>query len=181
MLLNSQPFILKIVYFTLLRTVAIIEIKATGKQPDAIRNMRGNTMERTFAMIKPDGVQRGLIGEIISRLEKRGIQIAALKLITISPELAQAHYSEHQGKPFFSDLLEFITSGPAVAMVLEAEGVIGVLRTMMGATDPKQAAPGTLRGDLALSVRHNVIHGSDSPASAEREIALFFPEIDQSI
>lgn len=134
-------------------------------------------MERTFAMIKPDGVQRGLIGEVISRLEKRGIRIAALKLMTISPELARAHYAEHQDKPFFTDLVEFITSGPAVAMVLEGEGVIGVLRTMMGVTDPLQAAPGTLRGDLAMSLRHNLIHGSDSPASAAREIALFFPEL----
>lgn len=134
-------------------------------------------MERTFAMIKPDGVQRGLIGEIISRLEKRGIRIASLKLITISPELARAHYAEHQSKPFFTDLVEFITSGPVVAMVLEGEDVIRVLRTMMGVTDPKQAAPGTLRGDLAISVRHNLIHGSDSPASAAREIALFFPEL----
>lgn len=135
-------------------------------------------MERTFAMIKPDGVQRGLIGEIISRLEKRGIRIAALKLMTISPELARAHYAEHQSKPFFTDLVEFITSGPAVAMVLEGEDVIGMLRTMMGVTDPRQAAPGTLRGDLATSVRHNLIHGSDSPTSAAREIALFFPELD---
>lgn len=134
-------------------------------------------MERTFAMIKPDGVQRGLIGEVISRLEKRGIRIAALKLMTISPELARAHYAEHQDKPFFTDLVEFITSGPAVAMVLEGEGVIGVLRTMMGVTDPLQAAPGTLRGDLAMSLRYNLIHGSDSPASAAREIALFFPEL----
>lgn len=134
-------------------------------------------MERTFAMIKPDGVQRGLIGEIISRLEKRGIRIAALKLMTISPELARTHYAEHQSKPFFTDLVEFITSGPAVAMVLEGEDVIGMLRTMMGVTDPRQAAPGTLRGDLATSVRHNLIHGSDSQASAVREIALFFPEL----
>jgi len=135
-------------------------------------------MERTFAMIKPDGVQRGLIGEIISRLEKRGIQIAALKMITISPELARTHYAEHQDKPFFSDLVDFITSGPVVAMVLESEEVIGALRTMMGVTDPRQAAPGTIRGDLALSVRHNLIHGSDSPTSAVREIALFFPELE---
>lgn len=135
-------------------------------------------MERTFAMIKPDGVQRGLIGEIISRLEKRGIRIAALKMITISPELARAHYAEHQDKPFFAVLVEFITSGPVVAMVLEGEDVIRVLRTMMGVTDPKQASPGTLRGDLAISVRHNLIHGSDSAASAAREIALFFPELD---
>ncbi len=135
-------------------------------------------MERTFAMIKPDGVQRGLIGEIISRLEKRGIQIAALKMIIISPELARAHYAEHQEKPFFTGLVEFITSGPVVAMILEGEGVIGVLRTMMGVTDPRQAAPGTIRGDLAMSVRHNLIHGSDSTASAGREIALFFPELE---
>lgn len=135
-------------------------------------------MERTFAMVKPDGVQRGLIGEIIGRLEKKDIRIVALKAMTISRELAQNHYAEHQGKPFFADLVEFITSGPVVAMVLEGEGVIGVVRTMMGVTDPQQAAPGTVRGDLAMSMEHNVMHGSDSPASAAREIALFFPELD---
>lgn len=135
-------------------------------------------MERTFAMVKPDGVQRGLIGEIIGRLEKKDIRIVALKTMTISRELAQNHYAEHQGKPFFADLVEFITSGPVVAMVLEGEGVIGVVRTMMGVTDPQQAAPGTVRGDLAMSMEHNVMHGSDSPASAAREIALFFPELD---
>ena len=131
-------------------------------------------MERTFAMIKPDGVQRGLVGEVISRWEKRGIRIIALKSMRITRELAGQHYAEHRDRPFFADLVDFITSGPVVPMVLEGENVIAVVRTMMGATDPKEAAPGTIRGDLAMSIDQNVIHGSDSPASAAREIGLFF-------
>ncbi|NMC26925.1 MAG: nucleoside-diphosphate kinase [Syntrophomonadaceae bacterium] len=134
-------------------------------------------MEKTFAMIKPDGVRRGLIGEIIGRLEKKGIHIVALKSMVISRELAAAHYAEHLGKPFFEGLLDFITTGPVVAMVLEGENVIEAVRTLMGVTDPQKASPGTIRGDLAMSMAHNVMHGSDSPASAAREIKLFFPDL----
>lgn len=133
-------------------------------------------MNRTFAMVKPDGVQKGLVGEIISRFEKKGLKMVALKIMNITPELAEKHYSEHKGKPFFADLVNFITSGPVVAMVLEGENVIPTVRTMMGATDPQDAAPGTIRGDLALTIDENIIHGSDSLESAKREIGLFFKE-----
>lgn len=133
-------------------------------------------MERTFVMVKPDGVQRGFVGEIISRFEKRGLKIAALKMIQITPELASKHYGEHQGKPFFKGLVEYITSGPVVAMVLEGKDCISLARGMMGATDPKQAAPGTIRGTYGIDIGRNVIHGSDSAASAEREISLFFSD-----
>ncbi|MDD4775293.1 MAG: nucleoside-diphosphate kinase [Syntrophomonas sp.] len=131
-------------------------------------------MERTFAMVKPDGVQRGLIGAIIGRLERRGIKIAAMKLMQISPALAAEHYQEHSGKPFYEGLVDFITSGPVAAMVLEGDNVIALVRTMMGATDPQDAGMGTIRGDYGISIAKNIIHGSDSPLSANREIALFF-------
>lgn len=133
-------------------------------------------MERTFAMVKPDGVRRGLIGEIISRFEKRGIKVVALKLMQMTPEMAKEHYAEHKGKTFFPSVVEFITSGPVAAMVLEGENVISAVRTMMGATDPKDSAPGTIRSDYALTMSENIIHGSDSPDSASREIGLFFSE-----
>ena len=133
-------------------------------------------MERTFAMVKPDGVRRGLVGEIISRFEKRGIKVAALKLMQMTPEMAGEHYAEHKGKPFFPSVVEFITSGPVAAMVLEGENVISAVRTMMGATDLKESAPGTIRSDYALTMSENIIHGSDSPDSASREIGLFFSE-----
>lgn len=133
-------------------------------------------MDRTFAMVKPDGVQRGLIGEIISRFEKKEITVAALKIMQITPELAQEHYAEHKGKPFFDDLVSFITSGPVAAMVLTGENVVPRVRTMMGATNPMEAAPGTIRGDYAMSINKNIIHGSDSAESAQREINLFFKE-----
>lgn len=133
-------------------------------------------MNRTFAMVKPDGVQKGLVGEIISRFEKKGLKIVALKIMKITPELAEKHYSEHKGKPFFADLVSFITSGPVAAMVLEGENVIPTVRTMMGATNPQDAAPGTIRGDFALIIDENIIHGSDSPESAMREIGIFFKE-----
>lgn len=133
-------------------------------------------MERTFAMVKPDGVQRGLVGEIISRFEKKGIKIVALKLMQITGETAEQHYAEHKGKPFFGDLVSFITSGPVVAMVLEGEDVIAMVRTMMGATAPKDSAPGTIRGDFGMTIDRNIIHGSDSLQSANREISLFFTE-----
>ena len=133
-------------------------------------------MNRTFAMVKPDGVEKGLVGEIISRFEKKGLKIVALKIMRITPELAEKHYGEHKGKPFFADLVNFITSGPVAAMVLEGENVIPTVRTMMGATNPQDAAPGTVRGDFALTIDENIIHGSDSPESAMREIGLFFKE-----
>ena len=131
-------------------------------------------MERTFVMVKPDGVQRGLIGEIIGRFEGRGIKLAGLKLMQLSPQLAAEHYQEHEGKSFFDGLISFITSGPAVAMVLEGENVVAMVRAMMGATDPQDSAPGTVRGDFGISIDKNIIHGSDSPHSAAREIDLFF-------
>jgi len=133
-------------------------------------------MERTFIMVKPDGVQRGLAGEIISRFEKRGFKLVGLKLMQISRELAEKHYGEHQGKPFFEGLVNFITSGPVVAMVWEGKDVIATARDMMGATNPLKAQPGTIRGTYGIDVGRNVIHGSDSPESAQREIALFFKE-----
>lgn len=133
-------------------------------------------MERTFIMVKPDGVQRGLVGEIISRIEKKGYRIAALKMLKIDEELAKKHYAEHIEKPFFPELLAFITSGPVVAMVVEGDGVIEGMRAMMGKTNPKEAPLGTIRGDLAVCTSQNIIHGSDSPASAKREISLFFKE-----
>ena len=133
--------------------------------------------ERTLILVKPDGVARGLTGEVLRRIERRGYTIVALEQRTISTELAEQHYGEHAGKPFFPALVEFITSGPLVAAVAEGPGVIGAWRTMMGATDPKVADPGTVRGDFATEMSHNVTHGSDSPESAEREIGLFFPDL----
>jgi nucleoside-diphosphate kinase len=131
-------------------------------------------MEKSFVMVKPDGVQRDLVGEIISRFEKKGLQLSGLKMMQISPELAASHYAEHQGKPFYSDLIGFITSGPVVAMVWQGLNAVSVIRSMMGKTNPADAAPGTIRGDFALFMGNNVIHGSDSIESANREINLFF-------
>lgn len=133
-------------------------------------------MERTFLMVKPDGVQRNLIGEIVSRFEKKGFQLVGAKLMQISQELAEQHYGEHKERPFFGELVDFITSGPVFAMVWEGENVISTARLMMGATNPKESAPGTIRGDYAVTVGKNIIHGSDSPESAVREIGLFFKE-----
>jgi len=133
-------------------------------------------MEQTFAMVKPDGVSRGLTGEIIGRFERKGFRVAALKMMHITTALAAEHYAEHKDKPFFGELVDFITSGPVVAMILEGDGVIAMVRSMMGATDPRQAAPGTIRGDYATSINYNVIHGSDSPESARREIGIFFSD-----
>lgn len=131
-------------------------------------------VEQTFAMVKPDGVRRGLTGTIIARIEAKGFKVKGLKLMQISRELAERHYGEHKGKPFFEGLVGFITSGPVVAMVLEGENAIAEWRKMMGATNPKDAAPGTIRGDLATTIDENVVHGSDAPATAEREIGIFF-------
>nr|WP_297199350.1 nucleoside-diphosphate kinase [Thermanaeromonas sp.] len=131
-------------------------------------------MERTFCMIKPEAVARGLVGEILGRIERKGYRIVALKMLRLSREMAERHYAEHREKPFFGELVEHITSGPVVAVVLEGPGVIAGLRKLMGATNPQEAAPGTIRGDYALETGKNVIHGSDSSESAEREINLFF-------
>lgn len=131
-------------------------------------------MERTYLMIKPDGVQRGLIGEIISRLEKKGLKLVGLKMLKISRELAEKHYGEHAGKPFFGPLVEYITSAPVVAMVVEGKDVIATAREMMGATNPLKAAPGTIRATYGMDLGRNIIHGSDSKASADREIGIFF-------
>jgi nucleoside-diphosphate kinase len=133
-------------------------------------------MEKTFLMIKPDGVQRNLIGEIVSRFESKGFHLVGAKFMQISEELAKQHYGEHKERPFFGELVDFITSGPVFAMVWEGENVIATARQMMGATNPKDAAPATIRGDYAMTVGKNIIHGSDSPESAIREIALFFKE-----
>ena len=130
--------------------------------------------EQTLVLIKPDAVQRGLSGEILARFEQRGLALREAKLLTVDTNLAAEHYAEHAEKPFYAELVEFITSGPTLALVLEGEGAIAVVRTTMGATNPADAAPGTIRGDLALSMPDNLVHGSDSPESAEREIALWF-------
>ena len=126
-------------------------------------------------LIKPDGVARGLVGEVISRIEAKGFTLAALELRVLEREVAEAHYGEHRDKPFFGELVDFITSGPLVAGVITGREAVTGWRAMMGATDPAKSAPGTIRGDLATELAENVVHGSDSPASAEREIALFFP------
>jgi nucleoside-diphosphate kinase len=130
--------------------------------------------EHTFIMVKPDGVARGLVGEVISRFERKGLKLEKIRGLEIDEELARTHYAEHVDKPFFPDLLEFITSGPAVAMEWSGEGAIAVCRDIMGATDPKKAAPGTIRGDLGLEVTENIVHGSDGPESASRELGIFF-------
>ncbi len=131
-------------------------------------------MERTFIMVKPNGVARGLVGEIVARFERRGFRLVALKALRIDRALAERHYAEHMGKSFFEPLVAFITSGPVVAMVWEGREAIRVVRAMMGVTDSADAAPGTIRGDFSLSKEENVVHGSDGPESAAREIALFF-------
>lgn len=131
--------------------------------------------ERTLVLIKPDGVARGLVGEVLGRIERKGFSVVALQMRTLTKEIAEAHYGEHRDKPFFSELVDFITSAPLVAAVIEGPDVIVSWRAMMGATNPVQAAPGTIRGDLATETQNNVTHGSDSPESAAREIELFFP------
>ena len=129
---------------------------------------------KTFFMIKPDGVKRNLIGEVISRVEGKGFKITKIKMMIISQDLAEEHYGEHKDKPFFSDLVSFITSGPVVAMQVEGENVVLQIRNIMGATNPSDATPGSIRGDLAIELDKNVVHGSDSDESAERELNLFF-------
>jgi nucleoside-diphosphate kinase len=133
--------------------------------------------ERTLILVKPDGVARGLVGEVIGRIERKGFTFVAMDLRTIDAETAGRHYAEHAQKPFFADLVEFITSGPLLAGVIEGPDAIVSWRTMMGATNPVDATPGTIRGDLATEMQNNVTHGSDSPESAAREIAIFFPDL----
>jgi len=130
--------------------------------------------EHTFIMVKPDGVERGLLGEVISRLEEKGLRLQRIRSLHIDEDLASRHYAEHAEKPFFPDLIEFITSGPVVAMEWSGESAITAARVLMGATDPKEASPGTIRGDLGLEVTRNIVHGSDGPESAQRELDLFF-------
>jgi nucleoside-diphosphate kinase len=133
--------------------------------------------ERTFVMVKPDGVQRGLIGDVVSRFEDRGLKLVAGKFVQIDRDLAERHYAEHEDRPFFDDLVGFITSGPVFAMILEGQDAIAQVRSMMGETDPAESAPGSIRGDFGLDLGRNVVHGSDTePGSAEREIDLFFDD-----
>jgi nucleoside-diphosphate kinase len=133
-------------------------------------------VERTLILIKPDAVERALAGEILARFERRGFVMRAARLLRVERDLAQEHYAEHTEKPFFGELVDFITSAPTLALVLEGEGAIEVARTTIGATNPANATPGSIRGDLALAMPNNIVHGSDSPESAEREIALWFPD-----
>ncbi len=134
-------------------------------------------MERTLILVKPDAFARNLTGEIIARFEQKGLRLVALQLTTLTRELASRHYAEHEGKPFYEELVEFITSGPLVAMVLEGEQAIGAARQVIGATNPLQANTGSIRGDYAIAVGQNMVHGSDSPESAAREVGLFFPDL----
>jgi len=131
--------------------------------------------ERTLVLVKPDGVDRGLVGEVLGRIEAKGLRLVALELMTLTREHAEQHYAEHADKPFFTDLVDFITSGPLVAAVVSGPRAVEAFRQLAGATDPVKAAPGSIRADFATEVQTNIVHGSDSPASAEREIALFFP------
>lgn len=133
--------------------------------------------ERTLVLVKPDGVRRGLVGEVIGRIERKGFTLAALDLRVMDRETIERHYAEHEGRPFYPSLVEFMTSAPSVAMVVEGERVIEAFRTLAGATDPIKAAPGTIRGDLATVTQQNIVHGSDSPESAAREIKNFFPHL----
>jgi len=134
-------------------------------------------MERTLILVKPDAFARNLTGEIIARFERKGLRLAALKQMTMTRDLARLHYAEHEGKPFFEELVEFITSGPLVAMVLQGESAVEAARQVIGATNPLQAAPGSIRGDFAVAVGQNMVHGSDAPESASREVGLFFPDL----
>jgi nucleoside-diphosphate kinase len=133
-------------------------------------------VERTLVLLKPDAVRRGICGELIARFERRGFRIRGARYLKVTRQLAGQHYAEHKGKPFYGELVSFITSGPTLALALEGESAISVVRTMMGATNPLDSAPGTIRGDFALELSENVVHGSDSKASAKRELALFFPD-----
>lgn len=134
--------------------------------------------ERTLVLVKPDGVERGLVGEVISRIEKKGLKLVALEMRDVSREIAEEHYAEHKEKPFFGELVEFITSGKVVAMAVEGKRAIAAFRQLAGGTDPvEKATPGTIRGDFGLETQYNLVHGSDSPASAERELKIWFPDL----
>ncbi len=135
-------------------------------------------MERTFLMVKPDGVQRGLVGDVVSRMENRGLRIVAMKMIHLDRNTAEEHYAEHAGKDFYEPLLEYITSGPVVAMAVEGDSAISLIRKMVGETDPQDANPGTIRGDFGIDVGRNIVHAADSPESAERELDIFFDQSD---
>jgi nucleoside-diphosphate kinase len=134
-------------------------------------------VDRTLILVKPDAFARGLTGEIVARFERKGLKIVAMRHMTVTEDLAKQHYAEHEGKPFFGELVEFITSGPIVAMVLEGEEAIRAARQVIGATNPLEAAPGSIRGDYAIAVGQNMVHGSDAPESGRREAALFFPDL----
>jgi nucleoside-diphosphate kinase len=133
-------------------------------------------METTLVLLKPDAVRRGLMAEIVGRFERRGLRFRGMRLMQLDRATAELHYAEHSERPFFGELVDFITSGPIVAMALEGDGAVQLVRAMMGATHPQQSAPGTIRGDLAIELAENVVHGSDSPESAERELGIFFPD-----
>lgn len=135
------------------------------------------SIERTLVLVKPDGVRRKLVGEIIARFERKTLDVVALRMMTVDESLAREHYAEHVEKPFFGELLSFITSGPLIAMAIQGDGAIAVVRDMMGVTDPKKATPGSIRGDFGLITTENLVHGSDSAESAERELKLFFPDL----
>ena len=139
--------------------------------------MSAPTAERSLVLVKPDGVARGLVGQVIARLEAKGLRLVAAELRTLTTDVAEQHYAEHRERPFFGSLVEFITSAPLLALVVEGPRAIEAFRALAGATDPVKAAPGTIRGDFALEVQNNIVHGSDSPESAAREIALFFPQL----
>jgi len=147
-----------------------------GEEYLLVNNMEVAVVERTFVMVKPDGVQRGLVGEIISRLERKGLKLVGCKLLQLDRALAERHYAAHRDKPFFAGLIEFITSGPVLAMAWEGRNAVEVVRRLLGATNAAEAAPGTLRGDFGLDIGHNLVHGSDSLESAARELQLFFKE-----
>jgi len=131
-------------------------------------------VERTFVAVKPDGVERILVGEVVGRFEKRGLKLVGMKFMKVTKEMAEKHYGEHKGKPFYEGLVSYITSGPIVAMALEGKNAVALARQVIGATNPKDAAPGTIRGDLAVEIGRNIVHGSDSPENGEREIGIFF-------
>jgi nucleoside-diphosphate kinase len=149
----------------------------TLRQPAVLARGGIYLTERTLVLIKPDGVHRGLIGDVLSRIERKGLRVIAMDLRVLDTGIAETHYAEHSGKPFFASLVEFITSGPLVALVAEGPRAIEAFRGLAGATDPVRATPGTIRGDHALEVQENVVHGSDSPDSADREIKIFFPDL----
>ena len=148
-----------------------------GRRPVRCRTVSAPTAERSLVLVKPDGVARGLVGQVIARLEAKGLRLVAAELRTLTVEVAEEHYGEHRERPFFGSLVEFITSAPLLALVVEGPRAIEAFRALAGATDPVKAAPGTIRGDFALEVQNNIVHGSDSPESAEREVQLFFPDL----